>query len=91
MAGGSVSNIKKNAERIKKALASMRCGEIRKSFKPEKKVMQKVCKENGKARLVHAGNSKYKTDRDPVLRRYKCFQAKPGTAKHLACKALLKN
>ena len=90
MAPGSVSNIDKNAERIKRALASMQCGEIRKSLKPEKKVMQKVCNENGRARMIYAGNSKYKTDRDPVLRRYKCFQAKPGTAKHLACKALLK-
>ena len=85
--------IKKNTERIKRALASMRCGEIRKSFKPEKKVMQKVCEENGRARLIHAGNSKYKNNYDPKKKaafraRHKCDQAKPGTPKHLACEAL---
>lgn len=79
-------------ERIKKALETMKCGEIRKSYKPEKKVMQKVC-EGGKAKIIHAGDSNYKNNYDPKKKanfraRHNCDQAKPGTPQHLACQAL---
>jgi hypothetical protein len=79
-------------DKIKKALESMRCGEIRKSYKPDKKVMQKVC-EDGKAKIIHAGDSRYKNNYDPAKKanfraRHHCDEAKPGTSQHLACQAL---
>lgn len=79
-----------HAARIK---ATMRCGEVRKSYLPTKKVMQKVCDGNGKGKIVHAGAKGYKNNYDPKRKanfraRHKCDEAKPGTARHLACEHL---
>jgi hypothetical protein len=79
-----------HAARIK---AAMRCGEVRKSYLPNKKVMQKVCTKGGKSKIIHAGAKGYKNNHDPARKanfraRQKCDQAKPGTPKHLACEHL---
>lgn len=84
--------MKAYSDHIRKALASMRCGEIRKSYKSDKKVMQKVC-DNGKGKIIHAGDAKYRNNYDPQKKasfraRHDCDHAKPGTPKHLACQAL---
>ena len=70
----------------------MRCGQVAKSYLPHKKVMKKYCI-NGKEKLVHAGASGYKNNYSPSAKsnfrsRHQCTQAKPGTARHLACTVL---
>ena len=72
----------------------MKCGEIRKSSRPDKKLMQRVCKD-GSDKLIHAGDSKYSNNDSAKARanfkaRHNCDEAKPGTPKHLACNALWK-
>lgn len=74
--------------------SGMKCGEIRKSTDPKKKVEQLVCKGDSK-KIVRAGDSKYKHNysdeaRDNFKARHNCDEAKPGTAKHLACNQLWK-
>ena len=76
------------------AKSSMRCGQVRPSTRPNKKVMKLYCV-NGKKRLVHAGDKRYGNNySDAARRRFKtrhnCKSAKPGTAKHLACTVLWK-
>lgn len=70
----------------------MRCGEVRKSTRPGKKVMQKVCS-GGSEKLIHAGDASMRHNYSDAARknfkaRHKCSTAKPGTPKHLACTAL---
>lgn len=73
---------------------NMKCGEIKKSTRDGKKVMQKVCK-GGSEKIIHAGDAKYKNNYSDEARknfkaRHNCDEAKPGTPKHLACNALWK-
>lgn len=74
------------------AKKSMKCGEIRKSTQPGKKVMKKVCK-NGTERIIHAGDSSYGHNYSEAARknfraRHRCETADPDTPRGLACKAL---
>ena len=78
----------------KSVKAQMRCGEVRKSNRPGKKVMKKYCTD-GKELLVHAGAAGYGNNYSAAARksfkaRHKCSSAKPGTARHLACTELWK-
>jgi hypothetical protein len=78
----------------KSVKSSMKCGEIKKSTRPGKKVMQKVCK-NGSEKLIHAGATGYGNNYSDAARksfkaRHKCSTAEPGTPRHLACNALWK-
>lgn len=57
--------------------------------------VQKLYCSGGKKRLVHAGATGYKNNYSDTARksfkaRHKCSQAKPGTARHLACTQLWK-
>ncbi len=75
-----------------KTKSSMRCGEVRPSTRPGKKIMKKYCV-NGKAKLVHAGAKGFKNNysskaRADFHRRHKCASAKVATPKHLACTKL---
>lgn len=75
--------------------ASMRCGEVRRSTLPGKKVMKKYCN-NGKETLVHAGVAGTKQNPDAKTRaafraRHGCASAKTATPKHLACETLWGN
>ena len=81
----------KSSAAVKKA---MRCGEVRHSTRPGKKVMKLYCT-NGKKQLVHAGSRGYGNNYSAAARksfkaRHKCSTAKPGTARHLACTELWK-
>lgn len=75
--------------------ASMKCGEVRKSTRPGKKIMKKYCV-NGKETLVHAGAKGYSDftkHKDSKRKknfhaRHNCATAKPGTPRHLACTKL---
>ena len=72
--------------------ATMRCGEVRKSTRPDKKIMKLYCI-NGKRILVHAGARGYGNNysakaRKNFKQRHNCKTAKPGTARHLACTEL---
>ncbi|KAK3232603.1 hypothetical protein CYMTET_11468 [Cymbomonas tetramitiformis] len=72
----------------------MKCGQVSRSYLKGKKVMQKVCK-NGSARIVHAGDTKYRHNYSDSARknfraRHNCKNAKAGTAKALACSCLWK-
>ena len=76
----------------KSAKATMRCGEVRPSSRPAKKIMKLYC-EGGKKKLVHAGAKGYGNNYSPAARRsfkarHHCATAKPGTARHLACTQL---
>lgn len=76
------------------AKKSMKCGEVRKSTRPDKKVMKLYCI-NGKKMLVHAGARGYGNNYSDSARksfkaRHKCSTAQPGTARHLACTELWK-
>ncbi len=78
----------------KSVKASMKCGEVRKSTRPGKKIMKLYCV-NGKRKLVHAGNTAYGNNYSAKARksfraRQKCDTAKAGTARHLACTELWK-
>ena len=72
----------------------MRCGEVRSSTRPGKKIMKLYC-QGGERKLIHAGAEGYGHNYSPAARksfraRHKCDTAKPGTAKHLACTELWK-
>lgn len=70
----------------------MRCGEVRKSVLPTKKIMKLYCID-GKKKLVHAGAVGYKNNysakaKSNFKKRHDCANAKNGTPKHLACTKL---
>ena len=72
--------------------ASMKCGEVRKSSRADKKVMKLYCVDGGK-KLVHAGAKGYGNNYSDAARksfkaRHNCSEAKAGTARHLACTEL---
>jgi hypothetical protein len=72
--------------------SKMKCGEVRKSNKKGKKIMKLYC-EDGKKKLVHAGDVKYGHNYSAKARksfrsRHKCDDAKKATPKHLACSEL---
>jgi hypothetical protein len=83
--------------------SEMRCGEIRRSNRPGKKIMKKYCID-GKEKLVHAGAKGYTHEGKPsksdtpaqkkrranFKARHNCKEAKPGTPRHLACTELWK-
>jgi hypothetical protein len=74
--------------------SKMRCGEVRPSTRPGKKIMKLYC-DNGKEKLVHAGSQGYGNNYSAAARksfnaRHKCSTAETGTAKHLACTELWK-
>lgn len=73
---------------------TMKCGEVRPSTRPGKKIMKLYC-QGGERKLVHAGAKGYGHNYSPAARksfraRHKCSTAKPGTARHLACTELWK-
>ena len=81
----------KSAAEVKK---SMKCGEVRKSSRPGKKIMKLYC-HDGKRTLVHAGqagagNNYSAKARAAFKARHDCAHAKPGTPQHLACTELWK-
>lgn len=71
----------------------MSCGEVRKSTRPGKKIMKKVCKD-GKEKLVHAGATGYKSNYSDEARknfraRHSCDEKKsPFSAQKVACEEL---
>ena len=72
--------------------SKMKCGQVKKSSRPGKKVMKLYCV-NGKKKLVDAGAVGYGNNysdkaRRAFKKRHNCKNAKPGTAKHLACTVL---
>ena len=72
--------------------SKMKWGQGKKSTRPGKKVMKLYCV-NGKKKLVHAGAVGYGNNYSDKARRafksrHNCKNAKPGTAKHLACTVL---
>jgi len=78
----------------KSTKSSMKCGEVKRSSRPGKKIMKLYCA-NGKKKLVHAGATGYKNNYSDKARRnfksrHNCSSAKPGTPKHLACTQLWK-
>ena len=78
----------------KSVKSSMKCGEVKPSTRPGKKVMKKYCV-NGTEKLVHAGAKGYGNNYSDEARksfkaRHKCSTAEPGTARHLACTELWK-
>lgn len=78
----------------KSAKAAMRCGQVKRSTRPGKKIMKLYCV-GGKKRLVHAGARGYGNNYSSKARRsfkarHRCASARPGTARHLACTELWK-
>jgi len=76
--------------------ASMKCGQVKRSTRPGKKIMKLYCMPGGKTKLVHAGAKGYGNNYSDAARksfkaRHKCSSAKPGTARHLACTELWKS
>jgi len=76
--------------------ASMKCGQVKASSRPGKKIMKLYCLPGGDKKLVHAGAKGYgnnysKAARSSFKARHKCSSAKPGTARHLACTELWKS
>jgi hypothetical protein len=74
--------------------SKMRCGEVRPSTRPGKKIMKLYC-DNGKEKLVHAGAKGYGNNYSAAARksfnaRHKCSTAETATSKHLACTELWK-
>ena len=71
----------------------MRCGEVRSSTRPGKKIMKKVCKD-GKEKLVHAGAKGYKHNyskdaKKSFRARHSCDEAKSwDSAQKVACEEL---
>lgn len=78
-----------------KSKKDLKCGEVVKSWRKDKKIAKKYCV-NGKETLVHAGATGYSDftkHKDPKRKknfhaRHKCATAKPGTPRHLACTKL---
>jgi hypothetical protein len=82
------------AAKKKSPKSSMKCGEVRKSTRSDKKIMKLYCVDGGE-KLVHAGAKGYGNNYSDAARksfnaRHKCSTAKAGTAKHLACTELWK-
>lgn len=76
----------------KSAKTTMKCGEVRASTRPTKKIMKLYCVD-GKKKLVHAGAKGYGNNYSPAARRgfkarHHCSTARPGTPRHLACTEL---
>ncbi len=76
----------------KSAKTTMKCGEVRASTRPAKKIMKLYCVD-GKKKLVHAGAKGYGNNYSPAARRsfkarHHCSTARPGTPRHLACTQL---
>ena len=77
----------------KSVKSSMKCGEVKPSTRPGKKVMKKYCV-NGKEKLVHAGAKGYGNNYSDEARksfkaRHKCSTATNKlTARYWACKNL---
>ena len=74
--------------------SKMKCGQVKRSTRQGKKIMKLYCID-GKKKLVHAGHTSYghnysETARKNFKARHNCAEAKPGTAKHLACNELWK-
>ena len=74
------------------AKSKMKCGQVKKSNKPKKKVMKKVCK-NGSEKMIYAGDSRYSSNKTPEQRknyrkRHNCDKADPNKPEGLACNAL---
>ena len=71
----------------------MRCGEVKRSTRPGKKIMKKVCKD-GKEKLVHAGADGYKHNyskdaKKSFRARHKCDEPKAwDSAQKVACEEL---
>jgi len=85
---------KTTASRSAAAKRTMKCGEVRRSTKPGKKIMKLYCVD-GHKKLVHAGARGYGNNYSAAARRnyrarHHCASAKPGTAEHLACTELWK-
>lgn len=83
---------KKPKSKAAKAKADMKCGQVKKSYKPDKKVMKKVC-ENGSEKIIHAGDSRYSSNqtaeqRKNYRKRHNCDSADPNTPQGLACESL---
>ena len=47
----------RQAARLRAALSQLRCGQVAKSYKKDKKIMQKVCDGDGKQKIIHAGQA----------------------------------
>ena len=80
----------KSASTVK---SQMKCGEVKPSYLPHKKIVMKYCFSNGKQKLVHAGAPGYghnysESARTSFHRRHKCASAKFATPNHLACTKL---
>lgn len=81
------------ADRFKKLKDKMRCGEVKRSTRPGKKIMKKVCKD-GKEKVVHAGAKGYKHNyskdaKKSFRARHKCGEPKSwDSAQKVACQEL---
>ncbi len=74
--------------------SGMKCGEVRKSTDPKKKIEKLVCKGDSK-KIIRAGDANYGNNMSDKARanfkaRHNCADAKPDTPKHLACNKLWK-
>lgn len=84
--------------RLRAALSDLRCWGVAESYRKGKKIMQKVCDDDGNQKIVHAGGANTKYDGDPkkiaaVRKLHECDAKRPqrGTARYLACEHLWKN
>ena len=81
------------AERFSKLKEKMRCGEVKRSTRPDKKIMKKVCKD-GQEKIVHAGAKGYKHNYSKEAKksfraRHSCDESKPwDSAQKVACEEL---
>ena len=83
--------------RLRAALSDLKCWGVGESYRKGKKIMQKVCEDDGRQRIVHAGGATTKYDGDPkkiaaVRKLHECDAKRPkrGTARYLACEHLWK-
>ena len=84
--------------RLRAALSGLRCWGVAESYRKGKKIMQKVCDDDGNQKIVHAGGANTKYDGDPkkiaaVRKLQKCDADRPkrGTARYLVCEHLWNN
>lgn len=79
--------------KFSKLKKTMGCGEVKKSWRKHKKIVKKVCAD-GKQKLVHAGDDRYRNDYSDKARksfkaRHKCSEKKSAfSAQKLACEEL---